>query len=83
MKCNFCGKDIEKGTGKMYVFTDGKVFWFCGSKCENNKINLGRKERKVKWTAAARAEKAVRLSGKTTAKKETVKKPKTAKPAKK
>ena len=53
MKCSFCGKEIEKGTGKMLVKNDGKVLWFCSSKCEKNYYM--RKPRKVRWTAASRS----------------------------
>jgi len=48
-KCSCCKKDIEKGTGKIYVKTDGKVFNFCSMKCEKNIIKLGRIPRKLKW----------------------------------
>ena len=48
--CSFCGKDIEQGTGKMYVKLDGKVLNFCSSKCEKNMVVLGRKPRNTKWT---------------------------------
>ena len=44
--CSFCGKEIEEGTGKMYVKKDD---FFCSSKCEKNMIKLGRVPRKVKW----------------------------------
>ncbi len=47
--CSFCGKEIEEGTGKMYVKKDGSVYFFCSSKCEKNMIKLGRVPRKVKW----------------------------------
>ncbi len=49
MKCSFCGREIRPGTGKMYVRNDGRVFYFCSSKCEKNMIKLGRIPRKVKW----------------------------------
>lgn len=49
-KCSFCGKVIEKGTGKMYVFKTGKINYFCASKCERNSLKLKRKARKLKWT---------------------------------
>jgi len=52
-KCTFCGIPIEQGTGKMLVKRDGTVFYFCSSKCERNMIKLGRKRRKLKWTAKA------------------------------
>ncbi len=50
VKCSFCGKTIEKGTGKMYVKTNGQVYWFCSSKCEKNFLKLKRDPRKIKWT---------------------------------
>ncbi len=49
MKCSFCKREIEPGTGKMFVRNDGKVLYFCSSKCEKNMLELGRKPRKVKW----------------------------------
>ncbi len=53
--CAFCGRDIEPGTGFMYVKNDGSVLWFCSRKCYKNMIVLGRKARKLKWTLASRA----------------------------
>ena len=50
VKCNFCGNEIERGTGKMYVYKIGKISWFCSSKCEKNTIKLKRKPREHKWT---------------------------------
>lgn len=50
VKCDFCGEEIERGTGMMYVKNDGKIFHFCSSKCENNLIKLGRKPRTTRWT---------------------------------
>ncbi len=49
MKCSFCGETIPKGRGKMFVKSDGKIFYFCNSKCEKN-WNLGRQGKKVRWT---------------------------------
>lgn len=48
--CSFCGVKIEKGTGKMFVYTTGKVLHFCSSKCEKNMLKLKRKARNLKWT---------------------------------
>ena len=48
-KCTFCGNDIEKGTGVMYVEKTGKVHHYCSSKCERN-VDLGRKPKHVRWT---------------------------------
>ncbi len=47
--CSFCKKEIEEGTGSMYVKKDGNVYFFCGTKCEKNMIKLKRVPRKVKW----------------------------------
>lgn len=49
MKCSFCKENIEQGTGKMYVKTDGKVFYFCSKKCEKNMLFLGREPKHTKW----------------------------------
>ncbi len=49
MKCAFCGKEIEKGTGVIYVKKDGKSYPFCSSKCRKNMLELKRKPHKVKW----------------------------------
>jgi len=48
-KCSFCNKEIEKGTGKIYVKTDGKVLHFCSRKCEKNLLKLKRKPSTLKW----------------------------------
>ncbi len=50
MKCSFCDTEITKGTGKIYVKTDGKVLYFCSSKCEKNFLKLKRKPRTTTWT---------------------------------
>ena len=48
--CSFCGKDIEPGTGKMYVKKDGTVYTFCTNKCKKNRIDIGRVPRRTRWT---------------------------------
>lgn len=48
--CNFCGYQIKKGTGKMYVYVTGRVDNFCSSKCEKNMLKLKRNPNKFKWT---------------------------------
>jgi large subunit ribosomal protein L24e len=50
VKCEFCKNNLEPGTGKMYVMKDGKIMYFCSSKCEKNLLKLGRKPRKTRWT---------------------------------
>ena len=49
-KCTFCGNTIEKGTGMMHVLTEGKVLYFCSSKCRKNMLKLKRAPRYFKWT---------------------------------
>lgn len=40
---------MKKGTGKMYVETNGRIHYWCSSKCEKN-FNLGRDSKDMKWT---------------------------------
>lgn len=54
MKCSFCNLEIEKGTGKMYIKTDGKIFYFCSKRCEKNLFKLGRDPARVKWVTKPR-----------------------------
>jgi large subunit ribosomal protein L24e len=49
VKCTFCNTEIEKGTGKIFVYTSGKLANFCSMKCEKNLIKLGRKPRNITW----------------------------------
>ena len=46
--CDYTGETIEPGTGKMYVKTDGTVFWFKDSKAEKNYF-MGRESRDLEW----------------------------------
>ncbi len=48
MKCSICKSNIPKGSGKMFVRNDGRLFYFCSSKCQKN-WRMGRGERKLKW----------------------------------
>ncbi|GGN90289.1 MULTISPECIES: 50S ribosomal protein L24e [Haloarcula] len=48
-ECDYCGADIEPGTGTMLVRNDGTTIHFCSSKCENN-ADLGREARNLGWT---------------------------------
>ncbi len=49
-QCSFCGHEIPPGTGFMFVRNDGRVLWFCSSKCRKNYLKLKRDPRKLKWT---------------------------------
>jgi large subunit ribosomal protein L24e len=48
-ECDYCGDDIEPGTGTMFVAVDGSITHFCSSKCESNS-DLGRDARDLEWT---------------------------------
>ncbi len=49
-KCTFCGVSIAPGTGKMFVQKDGKILYFCSSKCEKNTLKLRRKPITTRWS---------------------------------
>ncbi len=57
MKCSVCKNNIPKGTGKMFVRNDGRVYYFCSSKCQRN-FNLGRVPKKLKWVSKAKEKKS-------------------------
>jgi len=61
MDCSFCGTGIPRGTEYLYVTAKGRVYYFCSSKCLKNKVKLGRKARRVKWTKTYAAEKEGRI----------------------
>ena len=48
--CTFCGGQLAKGGGKMFVFMSGKINYFCNSKCEKDQLKLKRRARSLKWT---------------------------------
>lgn len=52
VNCTFCGKEMHKGTGKIFVKDNGQVLNFCSSKCEKNMLKLKRDSRKFKWTTS-------------------------------
>ncbi|MBN2101708.1 MAG: 50S ribosomal protein L24e [Candidatus Aenigmarchaeota archaeon] len=62
MKCSFCNETISKTAGKMFVKTDGTIFYFCSSKCQNN-YKLKRNPKNIGWVRKKQT------SGKETAKK--------------
>jgi len=51
-QCSFCAREIEPGTGMMFVKRDGTVFNFCTSSCRKQQLNLGRVGHRFKWTRA-------------------------------
>ena len=60
-KCSFCYREIEPGTGKMFVKKDGTVLNFCTNKCYKNMIELKRVPRTTQWNDKAISEKKIRL----------------------
>lgn len=54
VKCSFCGAEVERGTGVMFVKADGTTYYYCSRKCEKNMLKLGRIPRNVRWTAEFR-----------------------------
>lgn len=57
VNCEFCGRNIEKGTGKIFVYKTGKYISFCSSKCEKNVLKLNRNPKNFKWTLRAKKKK--------------------------
>lgn len=49
MKCTFCGEEVKKGKGKIFVKKNGKSSYYCSSKCEKNHQKLGRNPKKTNW----------------------------------
>lgn len=33
MKCSYCTREIEKGTGTMYVRKNGSIRYYCSRRC--------------------------------------------------
>jgi len=52
-RCSFCSKDIPIGTGKVFIKSVGKQFWFCSKKCERSFL-MGRDPKKLKWIRKAK-----------------------------
>ncbi len=48
MKCAFCSKPQEPGQGIIFALNDGRVLFFCSSKCRRN-YKMKRNPKKIKW----------------------------------
>jgi large subunit ribosomal protein L24e len=48
MKCIFCSKPQEPGKGVILAMNDGKIIYFCSSKCKKN-YKMGRNPKKTGW----------------------------------
>ena len=45
-KCSYCGENIKKGLGVMFINNKGQIFNFCSSKCRKYSAM---KRKKGKW----------------------------------
>lgn len=55
MKCSYCTREIEKGTGLTYVRRNGSIRYFCSSRCYRlNIVHDRRPNRKEIAERAAR-----------------------------
>jgi large subunit ribosomal protein L24e len=61
-QCSFCAREIEPGTGTMFVKRDGTVFHFCSSSCRKQQLVLGRVGHRFKWTRAHELKRAAERS---------------------
>lgn len=61
-QCSFCAREIEPGTGTMFVKRDGTVFHFCSSSCRKQQLHLGRVGHRFKWTRAHELKRAAERS---------------------
>ena len=48
--CDFCGYQIQPGTGVTFVKNDGTILNFCTKKCRKMRIEFKKNPRKTKWT---------------------------------
>jgi large subunit ribosomal protein L24e len=51
--CSFCKKEITPGTGKMFVYKEGKILHFCSSKCEKLTLKHHLDPINFKWSSKA------------------------------
>jgi len=58
VKCTFCGRELEPGTGTMFVTKEGKLLYFTDSKCEKNFLKLNRKPLRTRWSERWQSNKA-------------------------
>lgn len=56
MNCSFCKRDIEAGTGSMFIKRDGRAVRYCSNKCRKND-KLGRDPKNLKWISSEKRKK--------------------------
>ncbi|MHA2053869.1 MAG: 50S ribosomal protein L24e [Candidatus Hodarchaeales archaeon] len=47
-ECNFCGHNVEAGTGMAFVRKNGQLVRFCSRKCQRALLDFKRDPRKFK-----------------------------------
>ncbi len=45
MRCSYCTREIEKGTGIMYVRKTGAIKYYCSDRCFKFDVKQQRKQR--------------------------------------
>lgn len=45
MKCSYCTREIEKGTGIMYVKRTGAIKYYCSDRCYNFDVVQQKRQR--------------------------------------
>jgi len=74
-QCSFCAREIEPGTGMMFVKRDGTVYHFCTASCRKQQLHLHRVGHHFKWTRAHELKRAADRSASKTAPAPAVPKP--------
>lgn len=57
MKCSYCTKEIEKGTGMTYVRKSGAVKYFCSNRCYKFDVVFKKKVNQKEVREIAKSEK--------------------------
>lgn len=55
MRCSYCAREIEQGTGIMYVRKVGTVRYYCSDRCYKFDVVQGKKQRAKEQRSAAKA----------------------------
>ncbi len=55
MRCSYCTREVEPGTGIMYVKKVGTVKYYCSSRCYKFEVNQGKKQRMKEQKGLAKA----------------------------
>ena len=53
MKCSYCGNELRRGSGLMYIFRTGKINYYCSNQCYQYDIVLHRAVKGARKAAAA------------------------------